>query len=569
MTLSVKFLVEFSTMIARKPPPSARRSEAALATGTALYPAFRQYVPLDAPLTAQAVVAISTVTGLKERRIRELARRFRDHPVAESLASLPKGPKPGSRRGGPTVLAAIDTLIGEIHLRKAGASMKETARQVRGLLIADNGDYRFEASEVPSERSIERAIAAISDPVRARTMMGSKTRSAHEPHAGEYLSRGFLDLVQMDHTRADVILVDSVQRKELGRPWVTLLIEVRTRCILGFYVSFGDPSIFRCGRAIANAILPKHSLLQALQLDVDYPMHGLFKRLHADHAAAHRAQSFRSACLSHGIDPDVRPRGPAHFGGHIERLIGTMMAKMRLLPGATGANATKRDGYDAGAAAAMTIDEFERWFVRAICLYHAEPHAGLGGFAPAQAWAEEARSQGPLVPLGLDETALVRRFLPWVERTVKAYGIQIGYRRYWHPSLASHIGQKVMVHFDERTIQEVYPEVEGGFVSAAVVGHYPDVSLAEWEAARNERFRAGRAYQDNGARAEAARLIHANRSDVLSATAKTRRAREARKRAEREGTSHTPAPAQATAEPASHWLPVAELGEDTWLKRIE
>ena len=311
-------------MIARKPPPSARRSEAALATGTALYPAFRQYVPLDAPLTAQAVVAISTVTGLKERRIRELARRFRDHPVAESLASLPKGPKPGSRRGGPTVLAAIDTLIGEIHLRKAGASMKETARQVRGLLIADNGDYRFEASEVPSERSIERAIAAISDPVRARTMMGSKTRSAHEPHAGEYLSRGFLDLVQMDHTRADVILVDSVQRKELGRPWVTLLIEVRTRCILGFYVSFGDPSIFRCGRAIANAILPKHSLLQALQLDVDYPMHGLFKRLHADHAAAHRAQSFRSACLSHGIDPDVRPRGPAHFGGHIERLIGTM-----------------------------------------------------------------------------------------------------------------------------------------------------------------------------------------------------------------------------------------------------
>lgn len=246
-----------------------------------------------------------------------------------------------------------------------------------------------------------------------------------------------------------------------------------------------------------------------------------------------------------------------------------MMAKMRLLPGATGANATKRDGYDAGAAAAMTIDEFERWFVRAICLYHAKPHAGLGGCAPAQAWAEEARCHGPLVPLGLDETALVRRFLPWVERTVKAYGIQLGYRRYWHASLASRIGQKVMVHFDERTIQEVYLEVEGGFVSAAVVGHYPDVSLAEWEAERNERFRAGRAYQDNGARAEAARLIHANRSDVLSATAKTRRAREARKRAEREGTSHARTPVQATAEPAPNWLPVAELGEDTWLKRIE
>ena len=47
-----------SIMIERKPPASARRSEAALATGAALYPAFRQYVPLDAPLTAQAVAAI-------------------------------------------------------------------------------------------------------------------------------------------------------------------------------------------------------------------------------------------------------------------------------------------------------------------------------------------------------------------------------------------------------------------------------------------------------------------------------------------------------------------------------
>jgi hypothetical protein len=67
--------------------------------------------------------------------------------------------------------------------------------------------------------------------------------------------------------------------------------------------------------------------------------------------------------------------------------------KMRLLPGATGANATKRDGYDAGAAAAMTIDEFERWFVRAICLYHAEPHAGLGGYC-AGAGLGRGGSQG-------------------------------------------------------------------------------------------------------------------------------------------------------------------------------
>ena len=104
--------------------------------------------------------------------------------------------------------------------------------------------------------------------------MGSKQRSAHEPHPGAYESKWLLDLVQMDHTRADVILVDSLHREELARPWLTLLIDIWTRTILGFYVSFGDPSIFRCGRAVANALLPKGPLLRKLGVDVDYPMYG-------------------------------------------------------------------------------------------------------------------------------------------------------------------------------------------------------------------------------------------------------------------------------------------------------
>jgi putative transposase len=562
----VKNHLESVNLIERKPPRTARRSDAALAVGAELHPLFRKHVPLDAPLTARSVQAIAHATGLQERRIRELAKRYRQNPVAESLASLPKGPKPGSRHAAADVLAAIEGLIDEIYLKMAGPSVAESARQIRGLLIADNGNYRFEPGVVPSERSIARMIAEISAPQRARTRMGSKARSAHEPHPYEYVSKGFLDVVQMDHTPADVILVDSVERRELGRPWVTLLIEVWGRTILGFYVSFGDPSIFRCGRAIANAVLPKVSLLEALGLDATYPMHGLFKRLHADHAAPHRAESFRFACLSYGIDPDVRPRGPPHWGGHIERLIGTLMGKMLLLPGATGSNATKRDGYDAGAAATMTIEEFQRWLIRAICQYHNAPHSALGGLAPAQIWAREAPNHGPLLPPGLDGQTLTRRFLPWAERTVKAYGIEIDRCRYWHASLAPHIGQKIMVHRDERTIREVYPEIDGAFVVAQVVGDCPDVSVAEWKRARKELRKAGLAFQEGSARAETARLIHANHMEVSSAKAKTREARQARKRHEREGVSHARQPAWEGPRQQGTWVSTDELGEDMWLK---
>lgn len=552
-------------MIERKPPRRAGLSEAALKRAADLYHTFRKYVPLDEPLTAAAVAAIASETGLGERRIRELARRYRRKPIAESLASQPRGPKPGSRHAPPEILSAIDSLIEEIVLTKVPPSVREVAQQVRYLLIADSGDYGFDPGIVPSFRTIERMIGEITEPQKAR-FMGSKRRTAHEAHPGEYQSNGLLDLVQMDHTPADVMLVDSTHRVALGRPWVTLLIDVWSRCILGFYVSFGAPSIFRCGRAIANALLPKQPLIDSLGLDIDYPMHGFFKRLHADHAGSHRAEVFRSACQAYGIDPDVRPRGPAHYGAHIERLIGTMTRKMRLLPGATGGSVTARDGYDPEAEAAMTLEEFERWLVREICRYHHTPHDGLGRIAPAQKWSIGADSHGPLMPPGVDVEQLTRRFLPWVERTVQSGGVKIDHIRYWHESFARRLGLKIMIHHDDRTIQAVYPEIDGVLLVATAVGSYPDVTKPEWDVAVAARRQAGAIYQQAGGEAEIARLVHANRQEVLNARSRTRGLREARKRQEREGISHARQPAQPEVTQGSSWVSAADLHDEGWLK---
>ncbi|NML95137.1 Mu transposase C-terminal domain-containing protein [Novosphingobium olei] len=553
-------------MIERKPHRPKVKSTEALAAGAELYAAFRQHVPLVGKLTASMVAAVSAATGLGDRQVRRLAVRFRADPVAASLAPTPRGPKVGNHRLSPAMRQALEGLISEIYLTKTPPSAALAAREIRGLLIAETGDFRFAPAEVPSERTIVRLIGEISAPQRARASMGSKQRSAHEPHPGAYESSGLLDLVQMDHTRADVILVDSVHRAELGRPWLTLLIEISTRSILGFYVSFGDPSIFRCGRAVANALLPKEPLLRQLGVEVDYPMHGQFKRLHADHAAPHRAESFRRACLANGIDPDIRPRGPAHFGGHIERLIGTMVGKMRLLPGATGSNVTQRDGYDAGQAAAMTIDEFERWLLFQIGIYHNTPHRGLSGRCPAQVWAQETSGGAPLLSAGLDIGHLTRQFLPASELTVHSYGLQLRHRRYWHPLLAPRIGQKITVHRDERTLQEVYADLDGAFLSVPVVGRYPHVTEPEWEAARRRQREEGAAYQADGARAATARYIQAARQEALTARQRTRSTRQERKRQEREGVSHAESARPAADTAAANWIPAAQLPDDGWLQ---
>ena len=65
-----------------------------------------------------------------------------------------------------------------------------------------------------------------------------------------------LDIIQIDHTKVDVILVDEETRKPIGRPIITVAIDVFSRMIFGFYISFEGPSYFNVGQCLLNAILP-------------------------------------------------------------------------------------------------------------------------------------------------------------------------------------------------------------------------------------------------------------------------------------------------------------------------
>lgn len=549
-------------MIDRKPQQSKPKSEAAFRLGQQRYPIFRKYVPLEGKIPQGALRKVCEETGLGSRQVGRLAKKFRANPVPESLAPNRTGPKVGSHRSSPEVRAAIDRHITELYLKNASPAKALVADQVYNLLIAENGDYRFSPNEIPSKRVIERLIDEITEPVKARSSKGAKSRTASEPHPGHYDSGGFLDLVQMDHTKADVALLDRNLREPLARPWITFLIEVHTRCILGFYFTFGDPSIYRCGQAVVNAILPKEPMLEKLGIDVAYPMHGVFARLHADQAKSHRSASFRSACLSVGIDPDVREPGPAHNGGHIERLIGTFVGKLKLLPGATGANVTQRDGYDPFAAAVMTLPEFERWMIFQIAAYHNTPHVGLDGISPAHAWAKAAKEETRPIPYGYSRDRLIKRFLPMKEPTVHSFGIVINTRKYFHRMLGGMIGNKVSVRIDERNLNEVYMEWEDDFLTLTATRVYPDITEQEWEAARARRRKEEGAFQTRGAQQATANYVHNARQEVLKARKLTRDVRTTRKRMEDARTPNLSDEPRAEGEGV--WVDVDELSESGW-----
>ena len=60
-----------------------------------------------------------------------------------------------------------------------------------------------------------------------------------------------LAIVQIDHTKVDVQLVDEQSRLVLGRPWLTVLLDVFSRAVVGFNLSYNAPAAAGVALAVA------------------------------------------------------------------------------------------------------------------------------------------------------------------------------------------------------------------------------------------------------------------------------------------------------------------------------
>jgi putative transposase len=226
----------------------------------------------------------------------------------------------------------------------------------------------------------------VKDLVRKR--FGAKVaRDRFRPVSAEGLRpTGPLELFQIDHTLIDVIAVDEMDRLAIGRPWLTLVIDVATRMIAGYYLSFDHPSAASVALAIAHAVLPKEKYLRDLGIDAEWPVQGLPKVIHLDNAEEFHSRALERGSQEHGIELKYRPPLSPHCGGHIERLIGTLMGAVHLLPGTTFSSIKDRGDYDSQGKSVMTVHELELWFALQVSgVYHHGFHRSLGK-KPIDAW---------------------------------------------------------------------------------------------------------------------------------------------------------------------------------------
>ena len=310
-----------------------------------------------------------------------------------------------------------------------------------------------------------------------------------------------LAVVQVDHTPVDIILVDDIHRQPIGRPWLTLLIDVFSRMVLGYYISFDPPGNLSLGLALAHAILPKETGLIKLDIDGKWPCWGLPRTIHADNAKEFRGEMLRRACQEHGINLEWRPVAKPRYGAHIERLLGTLNEEIHGLAGTTFSNPKERGEYDSDGHAAMSLHEFEQWFAHlCVDIYHQRTHSALG-VPPVAKWQEGILGTRKKPGIGLperitDELRLKLDLMPFDTRTVQHYGIIWDHVEYQHDVLRRWVNEldpddakrkrKFLCRRDPRDISVIWfydPEIRQYYAIPYRNTSHPAISIWELRAA--------------------------------------------------------------------------------------
>lgn len=401
-----------------------------------------------------------------------------------------------ARRGRPRGRQSLDQRREAIIAREiVEFYLKPERPRLSDLIDRIGSRCHREGLSTPDWRTVRARVRGLDAELVARKRQDRIALARLRAVPGEFTASRPLEVVEIDHTQVDVIVVDATSRQSMTRPWLTLAMDVYTRMVVGAYLSLDEPSVVSVGLCLLNSVFEKSGFLASRNLDLAWPAMGLPATIHVDNGPDFRSRAFVRGCQEYGIHVTWRPPGAPRYGGHIERLMGTQMAAIHVLEGSTGSSIADRPARDVQLSATLTMRELERWLLLEILgKYHHKVHSALGR-PPIAVWRELMGS----VPFRLppDRLRFWVAFLPEKPRLLRRDGIHLFGIRYWAPVLSQDIGRsshKVAVRYDPRDLSHVFVRrpnrhfIEARYRDLA----HPAISLWERDAAVRRLNEKGR-----------------------------------------------------------------------------
>ncbi len=305
----------------------------------------------------------------------------------------------GESRLGAEVEGIIQGVLGECRAAPAQRTVRDVYFMVvERVRVRNQGRAPEERLAPPGLSTIERRVraggeAGAGEVLRRRPGPGER-QAAAGVRPGPRATRP-LERVELDHTVLDLIVVDEEDRLPIGRPTVTLALDVYSGLPAGLHVGFEAAGYGAAMRCLLHSILPKEDARARYGTQQGWPVYGLPETLVVDREPHLVGGDLADACGQLGIHLDPTPVRRPWFKGAIERQFRTQNTGLvHGLPGTTFSHVLARGEYDAAGMACISLTRFrEILHMYLLDVYGQEWNRGVEG-VPAQRWAAAVAGGG-------------------------------------------------------------------------------------------------------------------------------------------------------------------------------
>jgi putative transposase len=242
---------------------------------------------------------------------------------------------------------------------------------------------------------------------------------------------------------------------EAAEVWITVVIDVFSRAIAGFWVSTQPPSAWSTALVMRMAALPKGI--------AGWPVHGLPEVLVPDHGKDFMAHQTALMLQALGIRLEACPPHYPDGKAHIERWFGTLNSYLGELSGFMEA-----EGRSSGAAKLrvpflLSLPQLREEITRFITDYHNRVH-GSTGETPLTRWERSVRLSAPSVE-DMNVLMLANDRTRKVTKEGISFTLKGNRGKYVAPELQDYLGVEVQLRYNPEDLDSI-------LVYAAESGEY-------------------------------------------------------------------------------------------------
>lgn len=213
--------------------------------------------------------AAAQALSISRRQVYALFRRSRQGTgIVTDLAPGRSGGGKGKGRLPESVERIISELLKKRLLTRQKLSLAASHREVAR-------ECRAHKLRVPARNTVALRITNL-DPLKTTRRREGQDASRNLQGVGGIppaVTRP-LEQVQIDQTIIDLILVDERDRQPISRPFLTIAIDVFTRCLLGMVVTLEAPSSVSVGLCLPHVACDKRPWLEGLDLEISWSISG-------------------------------------------------------------------------------------------------------------------------------------------------------------------------------------------------------------------------------------------------------------------------------------------------------